>query len=272
MTSVTALPTTLAQRHMFGAVAFAENFRMRSLAASLQTAQRTAGVAVFPAGSGTVYAFSFGVLVFHNVATEEHAAIIDRVRPHLEGSAKVPVISEERFEVAETPGAQVSMEGGKLVLDSLTPNRAGVIALTLAQSAAMEYYEAIIQKLSEETAKLIEHLRKTGSAPMRIRSLHRFIGEAISTRNEVLSVLHLLDKPDATWDDPGMDRIYSDLRAEFELADRFDSLETKLRGMQEALELILDVVRDRRLVLLETTVVLLILFEILLMVPTFFRH
>ena len=69
-----------------------------------------------------------------------------------------------------------------------------------------------------------------------------------------------------------MERIYADLRAEFELADRFEALETKLRGMQEALELILDVVRDRRLVLLETTVVLLIFLEIVLMVPTFILH
>ena len=272
MTVVAATSDRLVSKHLFGAVAFAENFSLRPLAAALEGSQRAAGVVTFPQSSGTVYAFSFGVVVFHNVPANEHAAILDKLQPHLEGTTKVPVISEERFEVLETPSASVSLEGGKLVLDTVTPNRAGVIALILAQSAAMEYYEAIIQKLSEDTGKLIEHLRKTGSAPMRIRSLHRFIGEAISTRSEVLSVLHLLDKPDATWDDPAMDRIYADLRAEFELADRFEALETKLRGMQEALELILDVVRDRRLVLLETTVVLLILLEIVLTVSTFFRH
>jgi uncharacterized Rmd1/YagE family protein len=33
-------------------------------------------------------------------------------------------------------------------------------------------------------------------------------------------VEHLLDKPDAAWDDPAMDAIYEDLRDEFDLGDR----------------------------------------------------
>ena len=66
------------------------------------------------------------------------------------------------------------------------------------------------------------------------------------------------------WDDPGMDRIYDELRAEFDLVDRYQALEMKLRSVQEALELILDVARDRRLVWLEITIVALIVLEILL--------
>ena len=80
----------------------------------------------------------------------------------------------------------------------------------------------------------------------------------------MLTILHLLDKPDEAWDDPGMNRIYDELRAEFDLVDRYQALELKLRSVQEALELVLDVARDRRLVLLEEAVVLLILLEIVL--------
>jgi uncharacterized Rmd1/YagE family protein len=61
-----------------------------------------------------------------------------------------------------------------------------------------------------------------------------------------------------------MDRIYNDLRAEFDLGDRFAALEMKLRSVQESLELLLDVARDRRLVLLEATIVVLIVVELLL--------
>ena len=77
-------------------------------------------------------------------------------------------------------------------------------------------------------------------------------------------MLHLLDKPDAVWDDPAMDRIYADLRDEFDLGDRFDALEIKLRAVQESLELLLDATRDRRLELLEVAIVLLIVLEIVL--------
>jgi len=141
--------------------------------------------------------------------------------------------------------------------------------MTTAQSAAMDYYDRIVDQMFSETDRLVERLEKAGRAPFLTRPLHRFIGTAIGTRNEVLSILHLLDKPDAVWEDYTADRIYHELRAEFDLADRYTALELKLRSVQEALELVLDMARDSRLVLLEASIVLLIVIEIVL---TFTRH
>ena len=155
---------------------------------------------------------------------------------------------------------------------SFDPARAGVVALTMAQSAAMEYYEGIVDQLFARAGKLVDRLENKGTVAMRTRPLHRFIGEAISTRTEVLAVLHLLDKPDETWEDPTMDRIYDDLRKEFDLGDRFMALEMKLRSVQESLELLLDVARDRRMLLLEAAIVVLIVVELLVSVVRFGRN
>jgi uncharacterized Rmd1/YagE family protein len=130
----------------------------------------------------------------------------------------------------------------------------------------MEYYERLVDDLFGRTDALVDRLEKTGTVRARPARLNRFIGEAITSRNEVLSVLHLLDKPDEVWDDPELDRIYDDLRAEFDLTDRYQSLEIKLRGVQESLELVLDVARDRRMWLLEMSIALLILVELVLSV------
>jgi len=86
----------------------------------------------------------------------------------------------------------------------------------------------------------------------------------MGVRNEVVSILHLLDRPDAAWEDPGMDRIYGELRAEFDLVDRYQALEQKLRSVQDSLELVLDVARDKRITLLELTIVFLIVLEVVL--------
>jgi uncharacterized Rmd1/YagE family protein len=137
-----------------------------------------------------------------------------------------------------------------------------VVAHTVAQSAALEYYERIVDDLFARTDKLVDRLERSGTVSLRTRPLHRFIGAAVSARNEVLAVLHLLDKPDETWEDPAMNQIYDDLRAEFDLADRFQALELKLRSVQEALELVLDVARDRRVFLLEIAVVVLFCLEL----------
>ena len=80
----------------------------------------------------------------------------------------------------------------------------------------------------------------------------------------MLSILHLLDKPDSVWEDATADRIYQELRAEFDLADRYLALEHKLGSVQEALELVLDMSRDYRLVALEVAIVALIIVEIVI--------
>jgi uncharacterized Rmd1/YagE family protein len=254
--------------HTFHAVAFVENMNLKELAGSYPEAKRTIHELSFvtPAG-GTVFIYPFGVVVFYDVplgAREAELTRLYRLRPGLT-SATV----KEEFTVREDPGRKPDVLDGVLVLDKMTFERASVVALTVGQSAAMEYYDRIVDQMFGQTDKVVDRLEKVGTMPLSTRPLHRFIGAAIGTRNEVLSVLHLLDRPDALWDDPGADSIYEQLRAEFDLHDRFTALELKLRSVQEALELVLDVARDRRLVLLEASIVLLIVLEIVL---SFFRH
>jgi uncharacterized Rmd1/YagE family protein len=249
-------------RHTFFAVAFDENFSLRELAAHLPAARSSAQDLRLPLAEGVVFFYAFGAVVFWNVPPARREAELTRlrrIRPNLTAE-----VLREDFMVEEDPGARIGVSAGMLTLDRMTPERAGIVALTVAQSAAMEYYERIVSRLFERTGRLVARLESKGTVPLSTRPLHRFIAEAIGTRSEVLTVLYLLDKPDAVWDDPAMDRIYADLRGEFDLGDRYQALESKLRSIQEALELILSVARDRRLVLLELAVVLLILLELAL--------
>jgi len=249
--------------HTFDAVAFVDNVPIRELEALFPGGRGSPhDLVVTLDGEGTLFAFPFGALVFLDVPSARREAELTRLRrarPRL-----TPGVVRESFVAVERPGEPVGFRDGRLVVDRLTPGRAGIIALTVAQSAAMEYYERIVDDLTSRTRGLVERLEVRGFVPMRTRQLHRFIGEAIGTRSEVLSVLHLLDKPDATWDDPAMDRIYGELRGEFDLVDRYGALELKLKSVQEALELLVGTARDRRLVALETAIVVLIVIEIVL--------
>jgi len=249
--------------HVFHAVAFVENLSLKDLATAYPEARRTPHVLSFTTASGgDVFVYPFGAIVFRDMPLVERDEALARLRRARPGLTSATVIEE--FTAREDPGATPDVAGGVLTVDRLTAERARVISLTVAQSAAMEYYERIVEEMFGRTARLVDRMEARGTVPVSTRPLHRFIGAAISTRNEVLSILHLLDKPDEAWDDAGMDRIYDELRAEFDLVDRHRALETKLRSVQEALELILDVARDRRLVILEATIVVLILFEIVL--------
>ncbi|HEX4210726.1 MAG TPA: RMD1 family protein, partial [Candidatus Binataceae bacterium] len=136
---------------------------------------------------------------------------------------------------------------------------------------AMEYYENVVEALFSRISTSVDVMERRGTVPFRTRPFHRIIGEAITARSEVLSVLHLLDRPDEVWEDAAMDRIYNDLRAEFDLADRYTALELKLSSVQDSLELLVEVARDRRLFVLEVAVVFLILLELIFTVLPSFR-
>ena len=258
--AVTAGPT-----HIFYATAFVENLPLKDLVGAYPDARRRPHEVAYPVGGGSVFIFPFGAVVFCDLAPAERERELERLHRARPGLTAATV--SEQMTVCEDPGRTPDVADGVLTLDYLSADRASIVALTVAQSAAMEYYERIVDDMFARTdRKLVQRMEERGTVPLRTRPLHRFIGAAIATRNEVLTILHLLDKPDEAWDDMGMNRIYDELRAEFDLVDRYQALELKLRSVQEALELVLDVARDRRLVLLEGAVVLLIVLEVALSV------
>lgn len=252
-----------AGEHSFSAVAFEQNFSLKELAAALPGGRLEPHFLerALPE-NGTAFYYPFGAIVLVDAPPAIREEELRRLLAARPGLTKQFV--RENFTVREEEGDRTRIVDGCLIVDRLSGGRASLIALTVAQSAAMEYYEQIVERLFERTGQIVDRLESRGGVPLGTRSLSQFIGQAIGTRNEVLSVLHLLDKPDATWEDAAMDRIYGDLRSEFDLADRYSALESKLRAIQEALQLVLEVARDRRLFLLEASVVLLILFELVL--------
>lgn len=265
MSSASSLeaPRPATRPHLFSAVAFEENFALRPLVKAFPGARSSPLELYIPVPpAGGVYIYPFGAVASHDVTPEQREMIVRRLRDALP-KLTAQVVREE-YTVTENPEFQTRVVEGGLHLDQLTQGRAAVVALTMAQSAAMEYYERIVDDMFVRTAAFVERLERSGGVPLRTRPLHRFVGQAITTRTEVLSVLHLLDKPEATWEDPAMDRIYADLRADFDLADRYAALELKLRSIQETLELLIGVARDRQLFLLEVAVAILILLELVL--------
>jgi len=248
--------------HTFSVVAFVENFAIKELASVYPESKRTSHRlrSVRPFG-GQIFAYRFGTIVFHNVPVEGRDAELERLRKAQPNLATSKVFSLE-FEVREHPSNVLGVADGVLTVDRMDAGRTRLIAVTLAQTAAMEYYERIVDELFAKTHALATGMERSGTVGFRLGQLHRFIGRAIGTRNEVLSVLHLLDRPDEIAGDAGLQLIYNQLQEEFELKNRYQSVQQKLGSVQNALELIVEVGRDRRLVILELTIASLILFEI----------
>lgn len=173
-----------ATSHFFHAVAFAENLALKDLAGACPGAKRTAHeLRLSLDDRSELFVYPFGAVVFRDVAAGRRDAELSRLvaaAPEL----KPPVVREEMV-VREEAQGRPGVIDGVLQIDRLTAERAGVVALVVAQSAAMEYYERIVERMFASTESVVGRLEERGTVPLRTRPLHRFIGTAIGTRSEV---------------------------------------------------------------------------------------
>jgi uncharacterized Rmd1/YagE family protein len=129
----------------------------------------------------------------------------------------------------------------------------------------MDYYAKDVEEIETQTDRIAGELRSAGRITRRVPQLIQFIGLCIATRNDVISTLALFDKPDATWENEQLDRLWNGLYHMLELDDRYRALEAKLRMFQDNLVVLVDLAQQRRTLALETAVVILILLEMLVM-------
>lgn len=207
--------------------------------------------------------FDFGAIVFINVPGEERARVLEAVVREIAHDEPHPPL-EEDFLVEVREGAPPSVRFDRVIVPALEPAFVDVITILLAQSVSIDYYEEDLQEILASLGARTDKLAKTGRLPGSSRELTRFIGQALSTKNQVIAALAVLDKPAATWEAEILDKLYNELRGMLEIDDRFRALQFKLGTIQDTLEVFLDLGHSRRSVILELTVILLILIEVAL--------
>lgn len=246
--------------------AFASTFRLRELAAAFEGGD--VGVhhdelaARFPDGT-VALAFDFGALVLFDGSEARREALVAHVA-RLTGDTGRRHTEEFLVEVA--PGAPHEVRFDRVVVPELTAAVRQVVGLLLAQSAAMDYYEEDVTSILTRTERITRELGERGRIRGSVGALTRFIGNCILTKNEVVETLALFDKPESTWRDEAIDRLFTRLREMLEIDDRFRALEYRLRTIQDSLVLLVDLSRGRSTIRLEQMVVVLILLEIVIMV------
>lgn len=206
-------------------------------------------------------AYDFGALVFVGVEAQQQKDVAASFIKRL-GERAAPMT--ESFIIEIQAGAQQDVRFDRLVTPELTMGQVELVAEVIAQSVAMDYYAQDVAELERETDRITTRLRARGS--LAIKPLVKFIGLCVATRNEVISTLALFDKPDATWENEQLDRLWNGLRQALEIDDRYRALEAKLRMFQDSMVVLVDLTRQRHTITLEWAVAILILMEMLIMV------
>jgi len=209
--------------------------------------------------------FDFGAVVFVNVAAEERARVLGDVRRRVAtDEPHAPLEEDFLIEIAADAPPQGKVAFDRVVLAEVTPAAVELIALLVAQSVAIDYYEEDLQEILANLGQKTEWMAKKGRIPGSRAEMIRVVAGALNTKNQFVAALAVLDKPLVTWENAALDRLHHDLRDMLEIADRHRALEHKLRTVQDTLELFLDMQQARHGHVLETIVVLLILFEIVM--------
>jgi required for meiotic nuclear division protein 1 len=208
------------------------------------------------------FIYRFGSVIFFNVDPEQQRAVIEKIRMVV--GQKSELLTSEEFAVEIRHGTKNSVGFERAMLDKLTIERIELLALILAQSTALEYFELKVDKLLRETGDIGQALQQRGKMERSASDIKRFIGQCITTKQDLVASLYLLDKPDETWDDQMLDTLYRDAVEMFELKDRYKTVDYKLRMIQENLELIADLLQNRHANFLEWAIIVLIAVEIVL--------
>jgi uncharacterized Rmd1/YagE family protein len=209
-------------------------------------------------------AYDFGALVFVGVEQAERQRLVEAVGKRLHDEPHPPLTESFALEIAEAQPMEVRFD--RVILPALDIGAVEIVAEVLAQSVAMDYYADDVAEIEAETDRIATDLRAMGRIPGRVRPTLQFIGLCIATRNDIISTLALFDKPDATWENEQLDRLWINLRKMLELDDRYRALDAKLRMFQDNLVLLVDLARARSTLVLELAVVVLIALEMMVMI------
>ena len=215
-----------------------------------------------------IVAYDFGAVVFAGVDEPTREMILDSILERIGSEPHPPIQEEVVIDVVKDEKPSVQFD--RVVVREIDRRLVELVSLVAAQSAAMEYYEEDVDLVLARLNKTSATLAESGKLPSRPRELLRFVGSGMSTHNQVVFTLALLDTPQLAWEDEALDRIYGGLRAQFEIADRFRALDLKLRMIQESFELFVDLTQERRNYRLEWTVTLLVALEVVLFVYEIF--
>lgn len=216
---------------------------------------------LFYGGSGQYeYYFNYGVIVFSGYTEEEMIRMIEKVGGYL----KDPELSwmRDEFQIRVSPDHGVGFEFAQAVVGKLDHMVIRVAMLNLAQSVALDHYHDGSETLLMQVKGFANQLERTGKLKISRKNMHRFLGRALNTQNDIAENIYIFDAPDLAWENEYLDNFHRGLVKYFDLKVRFSEIEYTLRIIENNLTVFREIIHQRESNLLEIVIILLILVEV----------
>ena len=250
------------------AVSFSSTMPSKDLALALPNEEGTVWigktrVVASYAGDRWIVAYDFGAIVFVNVDPDQQKTVLAAYAKHAHDDRET---TDESLSLVIDAAAEPETRFDRVVVPVLGREIVEIVCFVLAQSAAMEYYERDVDQIFAGLRKASTTIAERGTFRGDEKDLLRFVGNAMITRNEIISTLALLDTPQLAWNAEPLDKLFRALRDLFEIEDRYRALDHKLTVVQDNLAIFVDLAQQRRGLYLELTVLALIAVEVILFI------
>jgi uncharacterized Rmd1/YagE family protein len=219
---------------------------------------------------GYAVLFRYGVVVLVELQPVEEAAFLKTLNPFIHERVDEP--ESEAGDIASDAEREGRVDGqGRLLLQELSLKRIQIVAHVLAKSIVLSHYEERVATIFDRIERLAEELQRGDRRPTGGRELTRQIGDVLLTQTRTVGRVEITEKPEMTWDDPKLDRLYERLSMEYELRDRDVALSRKLDLIARTAQTYLDLLQNHQSLRVEWYIVVLILVEIVLILYDLFR-
>ncbi|XP_043697763.1 protein RETARDED ROOT GROWTH-LIKE [Telopea speciosissima] len=210
--------------------------------------------------------FQYGSIVLFNVFDHDVDGYLKIVERHASGL--LPEMRKDEYEVREKPTLKTWMQGGLdyIMLQHLNIDGIRTIGSVLGQSIALDYYVRQVDGIVAEFTDINRGMEKTGTFTMERKKLFQLVGKANSNLADVILKLGLFERSDIAWKDAKYAQIWEYLRDEFELTQRFASLDFKLKFVEHNIRFLQEILQNRKSDFLEWLIIILIGAEILISV------
>lgn len=206
-----------------------------------------------------LFIFSFGAVVFVNIAKENQAAIRRSLGKFLEKSIRKTY--EESYTLKKNQD-KITVADSGATLPLLGIEEIEIAARVLAQSVALDHIEDLTEEILGNIAAMNAELEKSGRFLKNAKPILQFSAQNSNIIQFVISKLSLLDKPDILWERENLETFFSQMADFFELRSRFRNIEYKIGFARDNSEFAITVLSSQRANFLELVIVILILIEI----------
>ncbi|MDP3934951.1 MAG: RMD1 family protein [Candidatus Giovannonibacteria bacterium] len=207
-----------------------------------------------------LFIFSFGAVVFANIAKDTQFSIKKSLNKFLTSPAKPGY--DDNYVLRETEHKfNVMEESADLPVVGI--GEVEIAARILAQSVALEYIEDITDGILANLESMNVGLEK-GRFSKNTKEILQLVAQNNNIIQFVITKLSLLDKPDVTWGNERLETLFSQLADIFDLRPRFRNIEYKIGFARSNSEFALTALQSQRANFLEVIIIVLIVIDILI--------